>query len=72
MSTQKVSELQRGTLVVAVRDLDPEGANVVFGELGVVFQPTDYYHDNAGPMVRWLGGGACNVYEGDVVGAPTK
>lgn len=58
--------LRRGTLVRAERHLDPEGANVQSGTLGVVFEETDAYGDGNGPMVRWFSHGACNVYDGDV------
>jgi hypothetical protein len=54
--------LKRGTLVVATGDLDPEGANVPKGTLGVVFEEANAYGDGGGPMVRWTNGGACNVY----------
>lgn len=59
-------DLPRGALVVAIRVVDPEGANAQVGEAGVVFEPTNHYGDGNGPMVRWFSGGACNVYEGDV------
>lgn len=58
--------LSRGTLVKAIRNLDPDGAAVLEEDLGVVFEEADYYEDGCGPMVRWFRGGACNVYEGDV------
>lgn len=68
----KVNELKRGTIVRALKDLDPEGADVKKGQLGVVFGDANCYGDEAGPIVRWLdvvGGkvevaGVCNVYEG--------
>jgi len=62
-----VKKLQRGDLVVAVQDLDPEGARVAKGTLGVVFEEAGFYGDEFGPMVRWFTGGACNVYTDDVV-----
>ncbi len=58
--------LDRGTIVVAAKPLDPEGANVRQGEFGVVFEEADYHEKGSGPMVRWLSGGACNIYDGDV------
>lgn len=64
MNTEK---LQRGDMVKAARDLDPEGARVVKETLGVVFEEADFYGDGGGPMVRWFSGGACNVYDGDVL-----
>lgn len=54
----------RGDLVVALKDLDPEGANVKRGTLGIVFQEAEYHEPNSGPMVRWFSGGMCNVYDG--------
>jgi hypothetical protein len=32
---------------------------------------TDYYGDDAGPMVRWFNGQACNVYD-DTVDLPDE
>lgn len=72
MDTKK---LQRGALVRALEDMDPEGANVPKGMLGVVFEtaadqqqernvPAD--HEGIGPLVRWFKGGVCNVYDGQV------
>lgn len=66
MDLKRWLDLKRGTLVRAKRNLDPEGANVLVGCLGVVFEHADFYKDGCGPMVRWTSGGACNVYEGDV------
>ena len=66
-SEQPRLDLSRGTLVEALRDLDPEGANVAKGTLGVVFEESNFYGDGCGPMVRWATGGACNVYHGDVI-----
>lgn len=71
-----IMELRRGDVVRAIKDSDPEGANVKVGDLGVVFQPADFHEEGTGPMVRWLflhqamysytvrPGGVCNVYEG--------
>lgn len=59
--------LDRGTIVVAAKELDPEGANVRAGEKGVVFEEAEYHEERTGPMVRWFSGGACNVYDGDVL-----
>lgn len=76
-----VADLKRGCIVLALRDLDPRGANVKAGELGVVFGEKNCYGDDAGPIVRWFRvvedetafplhqvglAGVCNVYEGDV------
>lgn len=59
-------DLKRGTLVRSLRNLDPEGARVELGTLGVVFEEFDFYKDGGGPMVRWMTGRCCNVYPGDV------
>lgn len=61
-----VRKLNRGDLVFAAHNLDPQGANVRAGEKGVVFEEADYHEMGTGPMVRWFSGGACNVYDGDV------
>jgi hypothetical protein len=76
-----VKDLKRGTVVRALRDFDPRGANVQEGDMGVVYEESNFHEDNSGPMVRWLevvedeAGfplhqvgpmGICNVYEGDV------
>jgi hypothetical protein len=70
--------LDRGTVVRAIRHLDRVGADVIPGTLGVVFEAAGAYGDGGGPMVRWVvevtgeniytgrAAGACNVYEGDV------
>jgi hypothetical protein len=66
--------LCRGQIVRALKILDPEGAKVQTGDIGVVFEEADYYGDSCGPMVQWLvgyqktimGGGRCSVYPGDV------
>ena len=57
--------LKRGDTVIADIDLDPVGANVKKGTIGVVFEEANAYGDGNGQMVRWFNGGACNVYEGD-------
>lgn len=58
--------LMPGDVVVALKDLDPKGAKVYAGELGVVFHESEYHEPGTGPMVRWFSRGACNVYLGDV------
>lgn len=58
--------LRRGMIVMAKRQLDVVGANVRPGTLGVVFEEHDEFEQGAGPMVRWMNMGACNVYPGDV------
>lgn len=62
----KVNLLKRGDMVVATRDIDPKGAQVYKGMIGVVFETTNAYSDGCGPMVRWVNGGACNVYDSNV------
>lgn len=53
----------RGTLVRALESLDPDGADVKKGELGVVFEEAEFHAKHEGPLVRWFSGGTCNVYE---------
>lgn len=74
----QINDLKKGTIVRAIRDLDPVGANVHQGDLGVVKAEAGAYEDDNGPMVRWFRvadglpqfhvstAGICNVYEGDV------
>lgn len=71
MSNEKETfDLDRGTFVVAVRDLDPNGADVKIGDVGVVFERADAHRDGFGPMVGWVKKdgrfGRCNVYAQDV------
>lgn len=47
-------DLKRGTVVRALQNLDPEGSNVHTGDIGVVFEETNYHGDLCGPLVRWL------------------
>lgn len=51
-----------GTEVVARKAYDPHGANVREGQPGFVFGETDCYNDGAGPIVKWISGGVCNIY----------
>lgn len=60
-------DLRRGEIVIAIRHLDKQGADVRRGTLGVVFEEANAYNDGGGPMVRWMNMGACNVYPGDVI-----
>ena len=60
-----MNKLKRGTLIKAIRDLDPSGANVKEDTLGVVFEEENFYEAGCGPMVRWFPKGVCNVYPGD-------
>lgn len=73
-----VRELKAGTIVRALRRLDPGAADVHEGDVGVVFGAANCYGDNCGPIVRWLRiepgekrnmivmGGTCNIYSGQV------
>lgn len=66
----EVVNYQRGTLVRALALLDEGAAHVEKGTFGVVFEEANAYGDGCGPMVRWLTGGACNVYRDDVEVVP--
>lgn len=48
-----------GTIVVATEDFDPDGADVRKDEKGFVLLEA---RGGLGPLVRWFGGGMCNVY----------
>lgn len=48
-----------GTVVVATEDFDPDGADVRKDEKGFVLLEA---LNGLGPLVRWFGGGRCNVY----------
>ena len=61
-----IKNLQRGDMVIALRNLDPSGANVRKGTVGVVFEENNAFSDGGGPVVRWMNCGMCNVYEGEV------
>lgn len=61
-----VAYLKPGTLVRAIRHLDPEGADVRAGTRGVIFHEQNFYKDGAGPCVMWMTGSMCSVYDGDV------
>lgn len=71
MTPDTYPKLQRGDLVQATDDFDLGGANVKRGMYGVCFEEANHYGDGAGPMVRWFGGGVCNVYDGYCVAVPT-
>jgi hypothetical protein len=60
-----VSNLQRGELVRAVRDI-PGLSLIKRGTFGVVFEPADYMGEDEGPMVRWVTGEAFSVADDDV------
>lgn len=63
----EVGTLVRGDIVTALKELDPTGAKVPKGTKGVVFQPANFHEKETGPLVRWFTGGACNIYDGDVI-----
>lgn len=63
MTQDYVNTLPIGTIVRALSDLDPEGANVKQDMTGIIFALADAHGDGCGPMVRWSNGGACNVYD---------
>lgn len=63
----EVRNLQRGDIVVAAKDLLYMDPAVKKGTKGVVFHPANTHEENTGPMVRWLTGQRCNVYDGDVM-----
>jgi hypothetical protein len=62
--------LRRGDIVIAVENLDKEGANVRAGTLGVVFEEVDDKRD--APIVRWMNFGVCDVVPNDVEYFPTS
>lgn len=71
MKKRFVQDLIPGDMVVAVKRLDPRGADVQPGTLGIVFQDAEtvevgFSEINYGPLVRWHTGGVCNVYGGEV------
>ena len=43
-----------GSIVKASKHLDKEGANVVKGQIGIVFGEYNCYEDRAGPIVQWF------------------
>ena len=63
---REVGKLERGTLVRAAKDLDPQGANAKKGMLGVIFERAEWHEPLSGPMVRWTNNGVCNVYDGQI------
>jgi len=58
--------LRRGDVVYALRRLPGIAPGIATGAMGVVFEEGDAYKDGGGPMVRFYGGQAGNVYAGDV------
>lgn len=58
----KVTELQRGDLVIAMKTLDIREAKVPVGTLGVVFEDC---RNNKFAKVRWMNTMACNIHNGD-------
>jgi len=65
-------KLIRGDMVVATRHLDPGGANVRAGTVGVVFELANAYNDGAGPQVRWMNMGLCAVQDKDIIKLPIE
>jgi hypothetical protein len=63
-----VDLLMRGDVVEAIHLLDEDVAHIEPGTIGVVFEETNAYKDNCGPMVRWFNKKTtcCNVYTGDI------
>lgn len=61
----EVKDLQRGNVVMAVRNIAAAG-DARPGTLGVVFEEMNAYGDGGGPMVRFMNMCCCNVYHGDV------
>ena len=58
-------DLRRGDMVLCLEAIRiTSNYYVVPGAIGVVFEETNAYGDNAGPMVRWMNGFACNIYKG--------
>ena len=66
MSNVLLKHFVRGHLVVALQHLDPSGSKIPKGAIGVVFEEAEFHEPNSGPMVRWVLGGMCNVYKGQV------
>jgi hypothetical protein len=63
----EVQDLRRGDVVMAIRRIDPSAANVLPGTQGVVFEQSNFYEPNTGPMVRWMNMKVCNIYNSAVV-----
>lgn len=55
-------DLVPGMMVVARKNYDPTGAHVHRGDTGFVFGSSNVYGDEAGPIVKWIKGGVCNIY----------
>ena len=63
----KYAQMNRlGVRVQAIRNLDPKGARVMTGEIGIVSELINEHGDGTGFLVKWAHGGICNVYPGDV------
>lgn len=56
-------DLQPGDLVFVKQKIPEDITNVQLGDLGVCFYEAEHYEPNTGPMVRFVSGAACNVYE---------
>lgn len=57
-----IMNLQPGAMVQAIKNIDPQGANVLAGDFGVVFKSQVHPLDSGigqsftveGPLVRWI------------------
>ena len=65
-----VLSLKPGQVVLAIKRLDPPGANVKRGTVGFVLHEANYHKDNGGPIIRWPNDKTCNVYQGEVRALP--
>lgn len=73
MTKFSVESLRPGDLVEA--DSVPPGVTnpqPQKGERGVCFAEAGHYGDGNGPMVRFMNGGVCNVYDGWVIGLTAR
>lgn len=55
-----------GTVVRAAQDLDPSGADVKKGMVGIVRVPSNEQVPGTGPCVAWENGRTCSVRDDDV------
>lgn len=62
MSEKNWPNLQPGDLVYVKQKIPEDITDVQLGERGVCFHEAEYHEPNSGPMVRFMGGGVCNVY----------
>ena len=61
-----MSKITKGLFVEAIRNLDPSGARVKAGMVGICFGDENCYGDGCGPIIRWQNGGTCNVNDASV------